>query len=91
MKEDCIHDLFVDLDLEDLINTINLLSRFYNENNKDASWFKPLCKTAINNAISSYVENIDTSDYCDNYDISDLINQNTVSAPDKWPSFAQVA
>jgi len=69
--------LFLDLDIEDLINTINLLSRCYNEKNKDVSWFKPLCKTAINNAISSYVENIDTSDYCDNYDINDLINQNT--------------
>ncbi len=77
LKEDCIRDLFLDLELEDLINTINLLSRCYDENNKDVSWFKPLCKTAINNAISSYVENIDTSDYCDNYDINDLINQNT--------------
>ncbi len=76
LKEDCISDLLLDLDLEDLIKTINLLARCYNENNKYISWFKPLCKRAINNAISSYVENIDISDYCDNYDISDLINQN---------------
>ncbi len=76
MKEESISNLLLDLDLEDIIITINLLSRCYNQNNEYVPWFKPLCKTAINSAISSYVENIDTSDYCDNYDISDLINQN---------------
>lgn len=76
LKEDCIRDLFLDLDLDDLIATINLLSSCYTSNDIDVLWFRPLCKTAINNAISSYVENIDTSDYCDNYDINELINQN---------------
>jgi hypothetical protein len=76
LKEDCIYDLLVDLDLEDLVNTINLLSRFYHEHDIDVLWFKPLCKTTINDAISSYIENIDISDYCENYDINDLISQN---------------
>lgn len=76
LKEESIGNLLLDLDLEDIIITINLLSRCYNQNNEYVLWFKPLCKTVINSAISSYVENIDTSDYCDKYDISDLINQN---------------
>ncbi len=77
LKEDCIRNLLLDLDLQDLIATINLLSRCYTENDLDVSWFKSLCKTAINSAISSYVESIDTSEYCESYDINDLINQNT--------------
>lgn len=77
LKEDRIHDLFLNLDLEDLITTINTLSEFYQENNIAVSWFRSLCKTSINKAVSSYVESIDASDYCGNYDIHDLINNNT--------------
>lgn len=36
-----------------------------------------LCQTAIANSISSQVEDVDTSEYCEKYDIRDLINENT--------------
>lgn len=79
LKEDYIHDLLFDLDLEDLITTINILSKFYHENNVDFIWFRSLCKTAIDTAVSSYVESIDAYDYCDNYDIDELINNNIIT------------
>jgi len=75
--EDCVNNLFMDLDLDELVATINLLSQCYQRNDIDVSWFKTLCQTAITNSISSHVENVDASEYCDNYDIRDLVNENT--------------
>ncbi|QUH20385.1 restriction endonuclease [Alkaliphilus sp. B6464] len=75
--ECCINNLFMDLDLNELIATINLLSQCYRRNDIEVSWFKPLCKIAITNAIASQVENVDASEYCENYDIQDLVNENT--------------
>lgn len=75
--ENCINNLFMDLDLDELIATINLLSQCYRRNDIEVSWFKTLCQTAIINSISSQVEDVDASDYCENYDIGDLINENT--------------
>ena len=74
--QDCVDNLFIDLDLDELVVTINLLSQCYQRNNIDVSWFEATCKTAIINSISSHVENIDASEYCENYDIHDLINEN---------------
>lgn len=74
--EDCVKNLFIDLDLDELMSTINLLTQCYQKNGVEVTWFKTLCQTAIINSISLQLENIDASEYCDNYDIEDLINQN---------------
>lgn len=74
--KDCVKNLFIDLDLDELIATINILYRCYQRNDIEISWFKTLCQTTITNSISSYVEDVDASEYCYNYDIMDLINQN---------------
>lgn len=75
--EDCISNLFIDLELGELITTINLLSQCYQRNDIIISWFKKVCQTTITDSISSQVENVDTSEYCENYDIHDLVSENT--------------
>ena len=76
-NEDCVNNIFMDLDLDELVATINLLSQCYQRNSIDVSWFKMLCQTTITNSISAHVENVDASEYCDKYDIRDLVNENT--------------
>ena len=66
----------IDLNLDELITTINLLHRCYKKNGTEVSWFKSLCQTAITNSIYSQIEDVDASEYYDNYDIQDLINEN---------------
>ncbi|MEG2288425.1 MAG: restriction endonuclease [Clostridium sp.] len=75
LKQDYIYNLLMNLDLEELIYSVNILSKCYEKNSIEVSWLKPLCKELINDAILWFVENIDISDYCDSYDINDLINK----------------
>jgi hypothetical protein len=77
LEEGYIYNLLLDLDLEELIYSVSLLSECYEKNCIEVLWFNSLCKDMINDAILSFVENIDTSDYSERYDISDLINKNT--------------
>ncbi|MED4411541.1 hypothetical protein [Schinkia azotoformans] len=77
VEEDCIQNLFVNLKLEDLVCTINLLQECYEKYNLEVIWFKSLCKNMLNDAISLYTEYIDVTDYCYNYDINDLLNKNS--------------
>lgn len=64
--EDNIENLMGNLDLDELIYTINILSVYYENNNIDSFLFKLLCKEKLSSTIKDYIENINTSDYCDN-------------------------
>jgi hypothetical protein len=79
LDEDSVYNLLLDLELEELIGTINLLTEFYDNNCMEVLWFKGLCTERIKESIVSYAENIDASNYYDNYDIKDLINQNMIT------------
>lgn len=75
--ESCINNLFKYLNLDELIATINLLSRCYRRNNIEVSWFEPLCRIVITNTVTLQMEDVDASEYFGNYDIQDLINENS--------------
>ncbi|UQZ81720.1 hypothetical protein SK3146_00876 [Paenibacillus konkukensis] len=76
-KKGNIENLIGHLNLDELIFTISLLDDFYKINDMEFLWFRLLCKEMIDNTVMDYIENINTSDYCDNYDISELITANT--------------
>ncbi|RCX23333.1 restriction endonuclease [Fontibacillus phaseoli] len=76
-KQDNIKNLMCNLNLDELIFTINLLNDFFKIKKMNFYWFKLICKELMEDTIIDYIENIDTSDYCDNYDIGELIRENT--------------
>ena len=75
--KDCVDRLLADLDLDELVDTINLLSQYYRKNDVEALWFETSCKYAITDSISSLVKYADISDYCDSHDINLLVYANT--------------
>ena len=77
LEEHHIRNLLINLDLDELIETINILNEHYKKINNNFSWFKSLIKEMMNEAILSYAENINTSDYCNSYDIGNIISENT--------------
>jgi hypothetical protein len=77
LDEDCISNLLWNLDLEELIFTVKLLNECYKKNGLEVLWFKPLCNTMLNDAIKDHVENINAAEYCDNYNVGTLIEQNS--------------
>lgn len=72
-----IYNLFSNLNLDELIETINRLTECYEINGKEYVWFKLLCKKMMNDEILYYSENINVSDYYDNNDIHELLKENT--------------
>jgi len=79
LDEQTIESLIDILDMDDLISIINVLhEHFYNSEveMEFSLWFADICKQALSESISDYIDNISVSEYCDNYDIQDLMNDN---------------
>jgi hypothetical protein len=77
LDEDCVSELLLSLDLEYLVFTIKQLNECFKKNGLNVLWFKPLCNDMLNDAIKDHVENIDASEYCHNYDVGKLIQENS--------------
>ncbi|WP_027086604.1 restriction endonuclease [Cohnella panacarvi] len=75
--EDNIYKLLKDLDLDDLILTINLLNDSFMKRNANTERFKLLCQDLMDEAISDYARNIDAANYCENYDMGKIIQEST--------------
>ena len=79
LDELTIENLLEGLELEELVSIINVLHEyiFYSEvENEFLSWFTDICKQALSESISDYISDVNISEYCDNYDIQDLVNDN---------------
>jgi len=79
LDEQCIENMLEGMELGDLTSTINVLweQYFVKEDFEKQSWFIRLCKKILSDEISRYIDDLQVSDYCDNYDIQALINQNS--------------
>jgi len=78
-SKDNISNLLEAVEIDDLIITINILDDKFREIGVFPSWFGYVCKVNIYDAVNHYFETIDTSDYCDNYNMGDLIDNYTNS------------
>lgn len=79
LNKQTIKNLISGIALEDLVSTINVLYEYiyYNKTTIEFSLsFTNICKQVLLENISDYVDNVIVSEYCDNYDIQDLINNN---------------
>lgn len=81
-SEDNISNLLESLELDDLVMTINLLNELYEAQELYPNWFEQICKEKISESILYYFECVDTSEYCDNHNVEDLINKHTRSSRD---------
>lgn len=77
LDEDYVSTLLLNLNLEELVFTVKLLNECYKNNNLEVLWFKLVCNNMLNDAIIDHVENIDAAEYCDNYNVGTLIEQNS--------------
>ena len=80
LDEQCIESMVEGMELVDLTSTINVLWEHYinKEGFGYVSWFVSLCKQTLSDEISVYIDNVQVSDYCDNYDIQALLNENLI-------------
>jgi hypothetical protein len=76
-QRDHIINLLQNLDLDELITTINILNKVYTTGSTNYEWFMLMCKDFLDDAIIDYAENTDPSNYYDNSDIGKLIRDNT--------------
>ncbi|GAB6179938.1 hypothetical protein JCM14036_12570 [Desulfotomaculum defluvii] len=75
-----IDNIFSNMALDQLVDTIDTLFKYYQDEFIDAEiidWFVPLCHSKIMEAMVEYFDSADTSSYCENYDLGDLIRENT--------------
>lgn len=79
LDEQCIENMLEGMKLGDLTSTINVLweQYFVKEDFEKQSWFIRLCKKILSDETSRYIDDLQVSDYCDNYDIQALINENS--------------
>lgn len=78
-SEDDISNLLDAVDLEELIMTINLLNDFFEAKETCPPWFEHVCKEKLDESVIHYFESADTSEYCSNYNIDELIKEHTKS------------
>jgi len=78
-SQDSISNLLEDVDLDELVMTINLLNEFFEAQKTCPPWFEQICKEKLYESIVYYFECVDTSEYCDNYNMDDLISEHTRS------------
>lgn len=77
LEEDCISNLLLDLD--NLIDAINLLMECYKSNCEQVPWFEGLCEERLYEAINLYVQYIDVSTYCENYEYTKKLYKNAIT------------
>ncbi|OMF12637.1 hypothetical protein BK131_18655 [Paenibacillus amylolyticus] len=82
-SQDSISNLLENLDLDELVMTINLLDEFFEAQENCPSWIEQICKEKIDESIMYYYECADTTGYCDNYNMGDLISEHTRSYWDR--------
>jgi hypothetical protein len=79
LDERLIEYMLLDLDLEDLISTINILGKYFEVNDNESLYhFIEICKASTEKAIVDYIESTPITDYCGNYDVRSLISEYTV-------------
>ncbi len=72
--------IFEDMDLEELISYITTAFEIMQKSNPNKTvydMFIAACINSINESIKYYADSIESSAYCENYDIRDVVNQNT--------------
>jgi len=72
------------IDLDDTIEIVNTLIDFYNSFSTPYSWFIDLAKKVIEDTMTTYLENLETSDYCDAHSIDRIIDQNSITYCDRY-------
>lgn len=75
-----IENIFEDMTLEELANTIDIIFNLLQRTNVQTNaldWLVTLCCSKIDEAMLEYVESTDTASYCENYDVRDVISDNT--------------
>ncbi|ETT55407.1 AAA ATPase [Paenibacillus sp. FSL R7-269] len=86
-SQDNISNLLEDVDLDELVMTINLLNEFFKAQETSPPWFEQICKEKLYESIMYYLECVDTSEYCDNYYMGDLISEHTRSYSDRFDEY----
>lgn len=77
--EEVLSELLEDLSLKEAVRTINILREYYLDLKPESEyWFEDICTSALEETIYNYVSDIDIGDYCEGYDISKLINDNSI-------------
>ena len=71
-----IEHLLSSLDLENLVLTINTLHKYFEASDLIFnSNFEAIFEKALRNAIDDYIDYTDVSNYCDGYDINNILNE----------------
>lgn len=80
LEKECIENMLKGMKLYNLVSTINILLINYicKADNEDLYWFISLCEQILTDRILVYIDEIQVSDYCDSYDIPDLLNENII-------------
>ncbi|MGL4343838.1 MAG: restriction endonuclease [Cellulosilyticaceae bacterium] len=77
--EEVLSELLEDLSLKEAVRTINLLREYYLGLEPESEcWFEDMCTSALEETIYNYVSDVDIWAYCESYDISKLINDNSI-------------
>ncbi|WP_113671915.1 restriction endonuclease [Vallitalea guaymasensis] len=84
--EDII-DIFL---LENLISVINTIFEYLDMCNIDIDVLLSLTHDKIIHKIYDYIDDIDVSSYCDDYDITDIINDNTEVYSDGFERYKEI-
>lgn len=78
-SKDNISNLLDAVDLDELVMTINLLNDIFEAQETCPPWFEQVCKERLDESIMYYFESADTSEYCNNYNMGELIKEHTKS------------
>ena len=76
-NEDIVTNIFAVMTFEELIDTVNTINELLQGNTSVLKWFVPLCSNTISAALDDHIDSVETSSYCDNYDIKEVIDQHT--------------